>query len=127
MFSEEESLHIDRALCSGPHRGCHIYLTDGISADRSGKTPKDATVRKFLSDAAIQRQKTEITTDKDYQLLLYPKQLQKEAILKAQELRKNGALIELLCMDETKSKEDYQAYADRTGRTTISKPDLRNL
>ena len=35
--------------------------------------------------AAIQRQKTEITTDKDYQLLLYPKQLQKEAILKAQE------------------------------------------
>lgn len=59
MFSEEESLHIDRTLCSGPHRGCHIYLTDGISADRSGKTPKDATVRKFLSDAAIQRQKNE--------------------------------------------------------------------
>ena len=73
--------------------------------------------------AAIQRQKTEITTDKDYQLLLYPKQLQKEAILKAQELRKNGALIELLCMDETKSKEDYQAYADRTGRTTITYMD----
>ena len=73
--------------------------------------------------AAIQRQKTEITTDKDYQLLLYPKQLQKEAILKAQELRKAGALIELLCMDETKSKEDYQAYADRTGRTTITYMD----
>lgn len=73
--------------------------------------------------AAIQRQKTEITTDKDYQLLLYPKQLQKEAILKAQELRKNGALIELLCMDETKSKEDYQAYADRTGMTKITYMD----
>ena len=73
--------------------------------------------------AAIQRQKTEITTDKDYQLLLYPKQLQKEAILKAQELRKNGALIELLCMDETKSKEDYQAYAGRTGMTKITYMD----
>ena len=73
--------------------------------------------------AAIQRQKTEITTDKDYQLLLYPRKLQKEAILKAQELRKTGALIELLCMDETKSKEDYQAYADRTGMTKITYMD----
>ncbi len=47
----------------------------------------------------------------------------KEAILKAQELRKNGALIELLCMDETKSKEDYQAYAGRTGMTKITYMD----
>ena len=73
--------------------------------------------------AAIQRQKTEITTDKEYQLLLYPRKLQKEAILKAQELRKTGALIELLCMDETKSKENYQAYADRTGITQITYMD----
>ena len=51
------------------------------------------------------------------------KKLQKEAILKAQELRKTGALIELLCMDETKSKEDYQAYADRTGMTKITYMD----
>ena len=75
--------------------------------------------------AAIQRQKTEITTDKEYQLLLYPRKLQKEAILKAQELRKTGALIELLCMDETKSKENYQAYADRTGITPVSYTHLK--
>ena len=101
--------------------------------------------------AAIQRQKTEITTDKEYQLLLYPRKLQKEAILKAQELRKTGALIELLCMDETKSKENYQAYAEQNrdhadyiygrriemedmryltfalGKGRLSKPDLRNF
>ena len=62
--------------------------------------------------AVIQRQKTEITTDKEYQLLLYPRKLQKEAILKAQELRKTGALIELLCMDETKSKENYHVFTE---------------
>lgn len=59
MFSEDESQRIDKALCSGIHRDCHLYLTDGVRIDNSETDKEDAMVRKFLSDAAIQRQKNE--------------------------------------------------------------------
>ncbi len=59
MFSEDESQRIDKALCSGIHRDCRVYLTDGVRIDNSETDKEDAMVRKFLSDAAIQRQKNE--------------------------------------------------------------------
>lgn len=63
--------------------------------------------------AALQRQGIDLPVKHENELLLYDAAHRKEAILTAQERRKEGVNVELILMDATKSKNDYEAYAKR--------------
>ena len=63
--------------------------------------------------AALSRQKIEIPLKENGMLVVYSSSNQAVAIHLAKELRADGTPVELLLIDETKSKEDYHAYAKR--------------
>lgn len=63
--------------------------------------------------AALSRQKIDIPVEHQNELILYTNSSKKEAIETAMKKRKEGVNVELILMDESKSKEDYEAYAKR--------------
>lgn len=62
---------------------------------------------------ALSRQKITLSAGDGNVLYLYRKECQKEAVLEAQADRSEGVNIELVCQDETKTIEDYAAFAKR--------------
>lgn len=60
---------------------------------------------------ALSSQKIPVSCKETGLLMVYEKARQKEAILKAKELRKTGTFVELMEKAEDKSKEEYEAFA----------------
>lgn len=69
--------------------------------------------------AALSRQKIHIPVEHKGELIVYAKEFEKQAILEAMNIRKAGGSVELIGMDTTHSKADYEAYAKRTNREKI--------
>ena len=65
--------------------------------------------------AALSRQKVDKKPDVEYQLIVYVKSMECQAIAEAKNLRSQGEFVELQCMKAEKTKEDYEAYAARNG------------
>lgn len=70
--------------------------------------------------AALSRQKIEVETKNETQLLVYDEAHKKESIEQAGALRKAGKAVELIPYDTAHAKADYEAYAKRTGITQIT-------
>lgn len=70
--------------------------------------------------AALSRQKIEVETKNETQLLVYDEAHKKESIEQAGALRKKGKAVELILYDTAHAKADYEAYAKRTGITQIT-------
>lgn len=70
--------------------------------------------------AALSRQKIEVETKNETQLLVYDEAHKKESIEQAGALRKAGKAVELIPYDTAHTKADYEAYAKRTGITQIT-------
>lgn len=70
--------------------------------------------------AALSRQKIEVETKNETQLLVYDEAHKKESIEQAGALRKKGKAVELIPYDTARAKADYEAYAKRTGITQIT-------
>lgn len=70
--------------------------------------------------AALSRQKIEVETKNETQLLVYDEAHKKESIEQAGALRKEGKAVELIPYDTAHAKVDYEAYAKRTGITQIT-------
>ena len=70
--------------------------------------------------AALSRQKIEVETKNETQLLVYDEAHKKESIEQAGALRKKGKAVELIPHDTAHAKADYEAYAKRTGITQIT-------
>ena len=70
--------------------------------------------------AALSRQKIEVETKNETQLLVYDEAHKKESIEQAGALRKKGKAVELIPYDTAHAKADYEAYAKRTGITQIT-------
>lgn len=63
--------------------------------------------------AALSRQKVEISVESDQTLIVYREEMQSDAIHQAELLRKQGTGAVLITWEDTKTEEDYQAYARR--------------
>ncbi len=63
--------------------------------------------------AALNRQKIDIPVVKDNILIVYNQQNQKQAIETAREMRASGWHVEIIRMDERKTRADYEAYQNR--------------
>lgn len=63
--------------------------------------------------AALSRQKIEIPCDHFCELIVYEPSLRREAVLKAEEKRRQGSCVELIARNPAKSEEDYRSYAAR--------------
>ncbi len=70
--------------------------------------------------AALSRQKIEIPLSSNGMLVVYTPDNQAAAIQMAKVLRDDGTPIEILLMDKTKTKEDYEAYAKRNRITNVT-------
>ena len=70
--------------------------------------------------AALSRQKIQIEVPYQCELIVYAKEHLKEAVALAGEIRSNGGNVELVGMDKTHTREDYEAYANRNHRINIS-------
>jgi len=70
--------------------------------------------------AALSRQKIEATMTNDTELVIFDTGRQQEAILYAREQREHGNFIELLLLEQGKTKEDYKAYAMRNRRNQVT-------
>ena len=70
--------------------------------------------------AALSRQKIEIPLSKKGMLVVYDLANQATAISMAKALRDDKTAVELLLMDASKSKADYEAYAKRNRITDIT-------
>lgn len=64
---------------------------------------------------ALSRQRIEIKGEPENTLILYRKQLLKNAIVLANHFRNQGMNIELLAVDENKEIKEYTAYSRRNG------------
>ena len=63
--------------------------------------------------AALSRQKVEISVESNQILIVYREEMQSDAIHQAELLRKQGIGAVLITWEDTKTEEDYQAYARR--------------
>lgn len=63
--------------------------------------------------AALGRQKLEATLPVEGELIVYKKERLKEAVCQAMEIRKSGNAAEMLCMDSSRTRDDYGHYAKR--------------
>ena len=63
--------------------------------------------------AALSRQKVEISVVSNQILIVYREEMQSDAIHQAELLRKQGIGAVLITWEDTKTEEDYQAYARR--------------
>ena len=70
--------------------------------------------------AALSRQKIEIPLSKNGMLVVYDLANQATAISMAKALRDDKTAVELLLMDASKTKADYEAYAKRNRITNIT-------
>lgn len=61
---------------------------------------------------ALNRQKIAIESEKRY-LIVYAKEQRKEAIALAKDYRLHGKRVELLCREDTKTKEEYLSHGKR--------------
>jgi ATP phosphoribosyltransferase regulatory subunit len=69
--------------------------------------------------AALSRQKAEPYVKQNCQLLVYRAAFREEAISQARAKRNAGSYVQLQKFDETKSKTDYEAYAERMNMSEI--------
>lgn len=70
--------------------------------------------------AALSRQKIEILIERKNEMILYHKENKKQAIETALKKRQEGKNVEMVLLDETKAKEEYEAYAKRNHLVTIT-------
>lgn len=63
--------------------------------------------------AALSRQKVEISVESNQILIVYREEMQSDAVHQAELLRKQGIGAVLITWEDTKTEEDYQAYARR--------------
>ncbi len=63
--------------------------------------------------AALSRQKVEIPIDNNQTLIVYRDKTQREAIHRAEVLRKEGNSVALAVWEDSKTEEDYHSYARR--------------
>lgn len=63
--------------------------------------------------AALSRQKVEIPIDNNQTLIVYRDKTQREAIHRAEVLRKEGNSVALAVWENSKTEEDYHSYARR--------------
>lgn len=64
---------------------------------------------------ALNRQKVDMEDSESVTMVLYSGEMFKEALKKAEELRKEGCCVQVNRMDTERSLEEYQAYASRFG------------
>lgn len=69
--------------------------------------------------AALSRQKTEVLLPCQGELVVYVKERLSDAVAAAKKIRKSGGTAELLLMDSSRKKEDYEAYAKRHYRSRV--------
>ncbi len=70
--------------------------------------------------AALSRQKIQIPVEYQSELIVYSKEYLKDAITLAMKIRKSGGNVELIGMDSSHTKADYEAYAKRNHREKIT-------
>lgn len=70
--------------------------------------------------AALSRQKIDIPLSNNGMMFVYTLENQAAAIQMAKALRMDGTPVELLLFDSSKTKEDYQAYAERNRITSVT-------
>ena len=70
--------------------------------------------------AALTRQKITIPLSQNGMLIVYDLPNQETAIAMARALREDNTPVELLLLDSTKTKADYEAYAARNRITNIT-------
>lgn len=70
--------------------------------------------------AALSRQKIQIEVPYQGELIVYAKEHLKEAITAADEIRKKGGNVELLCRDDFHTKADYKSFAKRNHREKVT-------
>ena len=63
--------------------------------------------------AALSRQKIQIPVQDNGTLIVYREAVRETAIRQAEQLRNQGIIVSLVVWDETKTREEYQAYAKR--------------
>lgn len=70
--------------------------------------------------AALSRQKIQIAVPYQGELIVYAKEHLREAITAADEIRKKGGNVELLCRDDFHTKADYESFAKRNHREKVT-------
>lgn len=70
--------------------------------------------------AALCRQKIQIEVPYVGELIVYSKERLSEAVALAMELRRDGGNVELIGMDDSHTREDYEAYAKRNHREKVT-------
>lgn len=70
--------------------------------------------------AALSRQKIQIEVPYQCELIVYGKDYLKEAVALAREIRDDGGNVELISMDSSHTRADYEEYAKRNHRKKIT-------
>lgn len=70
--------------------------------------------------AALSRQEIDIFLEHDTEWIVYPQEQRNAAIMLANEKRKSGGCVELLVLDEAKTKKDYETYAAKKHITKVT-------
>ncbi|MDD3222935.1 MAG: ATP phosphoribosyltransferase regulatory subunit [Clostridia bacterium] len=68
---------------------------------------------------ALNRQKVDMEDSESVTMVLYSGEMFKEALKKAEELRKEGGCVQVNRMDTERTLEEYQAYASRFGISRV--------